>query len=182
MNLTGALSCNGTTTELHFKVDFAIFPNGLSLCLMTSTERLTFLEITIGLYIGPYSIMSGRRSGAYRYSNGWIAPFFNPKTISHFSAKRIRFIFIYSHNSTYCYMVICPRSRDLSWKTCIDRFSTITLFYQRNIRLGQFISQFIFNIFNLFISRCCPYIIFLGIFIIIPKTGKVKIFKKEFYS
>jgi hypothetical protein len=51
----------------------------------------------------------------------------------------------------------------LSWKTCIDRFSTITLFYQRNIRLGQFISQFIFNIFNLFISRCCPYIIFLGI-------------------
>ena len=55
MNLTGALSCNGTTTELHFKVDFAIFPNGLSLCLMTSTERLTFLEITIGLYIGPYS-------------------------------------------------------------------------------------------------------------------------------
>ena len=126
-------------------------------------------------------IMPGRRTVANSHSNIRIPPFFNHETTSELSAKRIHLILVHSHNAGNSHMIIRPTSRFITRKTDIERYSTVMLFHQPDIGLGQFISQFAFYFFYHLFRREFTNISILCIFVIIPKVRKIKIFKSPVF-
>ena len=123
-------------------------------------------------------IMSHRRTVADSHSNVRIPPFFNHETAAELSAKRINLILIDSHNASDSHMVVRPTGRFVARKTNIERYSTVMLLHQPNIRFGEFVSQFTFCFFYHLFCRRCANIFIHSIFIIIPEVYKVKILKR----
>ena len=100
------------------------------------------------------------------------------KQAAELSAKRIYLILINSHNAGDSHMIVRPTGRFVARKTNIERYSTVMLLHQPNIRFGEFVSQFTFCFFYHLFCRRCANIFIHSIFIIIPEVYKVKILKR----